>query len=158
VCRTGQILVMHCVHPPGPAMTLRMARLWIRGHGPDRCEASSQLKLSLIHTPESELIRIEPLFPFGYRCSCGFLQNDIRQEFEYLLQLRDDKVFLMYCSTSPEHEEEDFCKSTRESFQYMLKQLKTVNLTTCITPAAPRLYCRVNRSSNTWMMTREDHV
>ena len=150
LCRTGRIMVVHCVHP-GPALVLRMARLWVRGHGPDRCGTStSESKLALIHASESECIEVEPLFPFGCHCSCGFIQNDVRQEFEYLWHLRDDKMFLNYCSTSPAHEEKDFCESTRASFQYIVQYLKQANLVTNITPEAPHQYRRAHRSSNAW--------
>jgi Protein N-terminal asparagine amidohydrolase len=158
VCRTGQIMVAHCVNP-GPAMTLRMARLWVRGHGTHRChETLSESKLSLIHTSESECITIAPLFPLACHCRCGFLQNDAKQEFEYLLQLRDDKSFLKYCSTSPEHEEEDFCKSNRASFRYILQHFKQADLFTSIPPGASRHYRRAHRSSNEWLIQVDDVI
>jgi Protein N-terminal asparagine amidohydrolase len=158
VCRTGRILVAHCVHP-GPAMTLRMARLWVRGHGPDQCDVlSSQSKLSLIHISESEYIAIAPLFPVSCRCRCGFLQNDAQREFAYLFQLRDDKAFLKYCSTSPEHEEEDFCESNRASFRYILQHFKKSSTASGVTTRAPQQYRRAHRSSNVWVLQPDDHT
>jgi hypothetical protein len=149
-CRTGKIYSAHCVHPC-PAITLRMAKVWVRGHSSKNCDAISLSKLSVIYTHLANSISIESLFPNGRLCCfCGFLQHDMRQQFDQLLQIRSYKLLLKYCSTSPEHEEEDFCTSTRTSFQYILKEWNTANVNESLMTTHSK-FQRKTESINVWI-------
>jgi Protein N-terminal asparagine amidohydrolase len=112
-CKTGNVFVANAKYP-GPAMNLRMAKIWLSGHSPNKCDPISTSKLSVIHTHRDDIVVIEPLFEEGVRsCRCGFIQGQLQDQFQQLLRTQDDKIFLKCCSTSPEHEEEDFCSATR---------------------------------------------
>jgi Protein N-terminal asparagine amidohydrolase len=154
-CRTGHIVAAHC-NNPGPAIRIRMARLWLNGHGADECNLSLQSRLRLIQIPDSDLLMIEPLFPDGRCCNCRYLQSDLRVQIEQLLRIQDDTTLLKYCSTSPEYEEDDFCTSTRASFQYILDELAKNSAASCTHPTStripPKRYRRVDGSSNTWTL------
>jgi Protein N-terminal asparagine amidohydrolase len=155
-CRTGNVFAAHCIYPC-PSYTLRMAKIWINGHTPHSCDPEAVSKLNVVHTHLENVIQIESLFPNGRRyCSCGFVQFNLRQQFEQLLHLRNDNLLLKFCSTSPDHEEDDFCISNRTTFRYILQQYSITNVKTTsrVSSSATTVrFCRRNPTSNAWMQT-----
>lgn len=143
-CNDGKVFAAHVKHPR-PAMELRQAKIWISGHRPNNCDPTSVSKLRMIHTYHNDVVVIEPLFVDESRsCQCGFIQHQMQQQFQYLLGIRDDKIILKYCSTSPEYEEDDFCETTRSSLMFVLQQYNSVP-----SVISPLRFTRVD--SNTWM-------
>ena len=150
-CDSGEVYAARAKHP-GPEMKLRMARLWLCGHSLNTCDVS---KLRIIHTYHIDMVIIEPLFVRESRfCRCGFLQYQMQAYFQQLLGIRDDKILLKCCSTSPEHEEDDFCDSTRNSFSYALMQYTSVPTTDLSSTTVPLRFRRIG-GSNRWVQIRE---
>ncbi len=153
-CDSGEVYAAYAKHP-GPEMKLRMAKLWLCGHSPNTCDRISVSKLRIVQTHHSDMVLIEPLFVHESRsCRCGFLQYQMQVQFQQLLGIKDDKILLKYCSTSPEHEEDDFCDSTRNSFLYVLKQYNSVPKTDLSSTTVPLRFRRIG-GSNRWVLIKE---
>ena len=152
-CDCGNVFVA-CAKNPGPAMNLRMAKTWLSGHSPYKCDATSISQLSIIHTYRNDTVAIEPLFAHNTRtCQCGFIQCQMQEQFQQLLGIRNDKVLLKYCSTSPEYEEDDFCTATRSSLMFILKQDIADPDKDSTSSTVPLYFNRVG--SNTWIQIKE---
>jgi len=123
---TGHVFLAKCdSYIAGPRPTLRAARLWSRATTPE---------LSLIHDERSTCLQIEP---FTYSSFEGLNK---------LLSFPDD-LLLHYASTSPDCEEEGFCRSLRST-------LTLVRDVPChrVFGDKPLTFTRVGYS-NTWKTT-----
>jgi protein N-terminal asparagine amidohydrolase len=151
-CDTGTVFVANARYPR-PAMNLRMAKVWLSSHSTIQCDPSIS-KLNIIHTHCNDFVEITPLFANNIRrCRCGFIQNQMQLQFRYLLGIQNDNKFLQFCSTSPEHEEDDFCKDTRSSLFYILKQFNSTTSTNSPLFLHPLRFSRLG--ANTWVQIQE---
>jgi hypothetical protein len=128
--KTGETFLARCDEEvAGPTMPLRSMRLWSSG--------TSTPKLHLIHTSLSNEVRIEP---FAY---APF------KELDALLNLRDD-ILLQYTSTSPDVEDDDFCRCIRATLEFLRDvPCKRTFGDEC---DQPLVYQRICRSSNSWKL------
>lgn len=107
---TGVIQLINKVHSclRGPESTLRRIRLWSSSSTHrNQIQQHSFNSLMEIHSYSQERIFI---LPFEFKPFNGL---------KYLSQLPDEDL-LSWCSTSPDVEDDDFCNSLRESFQFLM--------------------------------------
>jgi hypothetical protein len=96
--KTGETFLARCDEQvAGPSIPLRSSRLW---------SGSCTPKLHLIHTAYSNTVCIEPFTYAPFK------------ELASLLKL-PDSVLLKYTSTSPDCEEDDFCRCMRSTLKFL---------------------------------------
>jgi hypothetical protein len=96
--KTGETFLARCDEQvAGPSIPLRSSRVW---------SGSCPPKLHLIHTAYSNTFCIEPFTYAPFK------------ELAFLLNLPDD-VLLKYTSTSPDCEEDDFCRCIRSTLKFL---------------------------------------
>mmetsp|Transcript_27409 Transcript_27409/g.60888 ORF Transcript_27409/g.60888 Transcript_27409/m.60888 type:complete len:434 (+) Transcript_27409:265-1566(+) len=115
----------------GPAVALRNCRLWA---------GASTDKLTVIHTPYSDCIVVDP-FDFCFDEDC-----------EWFNSLSDEKM-LLETSTSPDVEEDDYCDQIRLALKYMLENdSEEVFGPCCRTPVQ---YVRSAKNKHQWCLTNQ---
>ena len=128
--RTGEVYIAK-VNPSvaGPATELRGARLWASSR--DETE-----RLSIIHTPASDGIAVEP-FQFG------------NEDFKAYIALSDEDL-LLATSTSPDAEEEDFCDQARRSMKFL--QSNDTEKVFGYRGCTPLRFRRSDQNANKWCL------
>jgi Protein N-terminal asparagine amidohydrolase len=105
--RSGRVFLAKYDHDDhgsaGPDMCLRSVRLWSSGSSSSRNEKP---KLHLIHHERTNELRIEPFRFAPFR------------DIDALLALPDD-ILIQYTSSSPDCEEEDFCRTLRQTLHFL---------------------------------------